>query len=146
MPSNWATEFALYNGVGLGELHPGHGGAHQHLVFPDRGCNGRLLSLDSISICDLWNRSSGQTLVCRIDCVFARNARGPRFYSIVLRMHSIVGWIPPQTARVRRSRGIPHYTCSAQSLTSFIGLRDVRLEVTHNGFALLEVGHRIGAL
>ena len=46
--------------------------------------HGRILPLDGISICDIRNRSSGQTFVCCIDCVFAGNAWSARFCPIVM--------------------------------------------------------------
>ena len=40
-----ASEFALHNGVDLGEFYPGHAGTHQFPVSPRSLHNGQLLSL-----------------------------------------------------------------------------------------------------
>ena len=84
MPSDWAPELVVYDGIAFGELSSGDAEFNQLMVSSRRGCHGRLLPLDVISLRNLGNRSSRQALICGVNYLFAGDARSARFCPIVM--------------------------------------------------------------
>ena len=84
MSSDWTPKSALHDGLALCELVAGDAESNELLVSSRRHFDGWVLSLDVISICLIWNRSSREALVCGVDYLFTGDARSAGVFQTVM--------------------------------------------------------------